>query len=280
MRFDSIVHAAVLYIYVCVHVQASAVPVRISGATGDKASLVNGVFEPKAGELHNGHAVYYKAGEPDTCLRYCKDWTWAVSRIADKEANNNTCYAHSVKTGLKLPNDGSSWKVCVDDKLVKQPIQWTTLTAEVHACVLAVCEAFCHVYVCVHDYMCVCVCVCMRVYVYVCLCVCLCVYVCLCVEGREVVLWACADCCHLAPTSPCHIVLCVRTGPAMTSVLRLLDHACLCLCLAGRDSIHGGKAHARRESCGTHLSLTALCHCEASFSIPIVTPTAYVMSDI
>ena len=89
---------------------------------------MNGVYEPVPGQLHNGRAVYTKAGSSTLCLRYTLDDHWAVSRALDKDTNNDAGYAFSEEFGLALPEDVKSWKI--NDEL--QPsVQVVTLTAQV-----------------------------------------------------------------------------------------------------------------------------------------------------
>ena len=120
---------------VCSPVQAAAVPLRIAGATGPAASLVNGVYTPVPGELYNGHAIFVNAGEPDKYLRYLPNHSWAVGRTEDKDANNSRGWACSVEGGVALPQDAKSWRVGVGpDKWEVQPdVRVATLTPQVRA---------------------------------------------------------------------------------------------------------------------------------------------------
>ena len=96
--------------------------------TGCEASKVNGVYEPVPEQLHNGRAVYTKAGSPELCLYCTPDDQWAVSRAKDMDTNNNAGYAFSAGSGLAFPQDGKSWKI--NDEL--QPSMLVvTLTAQV-----------------------------------------------------------------------------------------------------------------------------------------------------
>ena len=128
---------------------------RISGATGDDAVFVNGVFEPVQGERHNGHAVYRKAGEPGWWLRYCPDHTWAVSPTGSKDANDSAGMAFSVETGAAWPQDVKIWELYAttdSGELVKQPsVRVITLTSQVCD------EDMCECVICTTYVMCVCV---------------------------------------------------------------------------------------------------------------------------
>jgi len=85
--------------------------VRVDGASGDLASLVNGVFA-LGEELYNGRALYRKVGDPHCWLWFAPDGRWTVSNTKDKDANINTAgWAYSVTRGLSLPTDPSVWKV-------------------------------------------------------------------------------------------------------------------------------------------------------------------------
>ncbi len=99
--------------------QGAPQQVIISGASGDNAAFVNGSFLC-VDELYNGRALYRKDGDPNAWLRYCLDSYWAVSDTANKVANNNICYAHSVNMGMAFATGESLWNMWVDGKLVEQ----------------------------------------------------------------------------------------------------------------------------------------------------------------
>ena len=92
---------------------------RVDGASGDRASVVNGVFALEEA-LYNGRALYRKVGDPHCWLRFAPNRTWTISNTVDKDANNNAGDAFSSSFGLSLPTDSSVWEVFVDGKLVKQ----------------------------------------------------------------------------------------------------------------------------------------------------------------
>ena len=92
---------------------------RVDGASGDRASVVNGVFAREE-ELYNGRALYRKVGDPHCWLRFTPNRTWVISNTVNKDANNNAGDAYSSSLGLSLPTDSSVWEVFVDGKWVKQ----------------------------------------------------------------------------------------------------------------------------------------------------------------
>ena len=92
---------------------------RVDGASGDRASVVNGVFALEE-ELYNGRALYRKVGDPHFWLRFAPNRCWVISDTVNKDANNNAGVAFSSSLGLSLPTDSSVWEVWVDGKLVKQ----------------------------------------------------------------------------------------------------------------------------------------------------------------
>ena len=92
---------------------------RVDGASGDCASVVNGVFALEE-ELYNGRALYRKVGDPHCWLLYQPNSRWVITNTVAKGANNNAGEAFSSSRGLSLPTDSSVWEVWVDDELVKQ----------------------------------------------------------------------------------------------------------------------------------------------------------------
>ena len=92
---------------------------RVDGASGDRASVVNGVFALEE-ELYNGRALYRKVGDPHCWLRFTPGSWWVISDTVAKDANNDDGYAFSSSLGLSLPTDSSVWEVWVDGKWVKQ----------------------------------------------------------------------------------------------------------------------------------------------------------------
>ena len=92
---------------------------RVDGASGYLASVVNGVFALEE-ELYNGRALYRKVGDPHWWLRFAPNSYWAISDTVDKDANNNVGYAFSSSRGLSLPTDSLVWEFKVDGEFVKQ----------------------------------------------------------------------------------------------------------------------------------------------------------------
>ena len=99
--------------------QGAPQQVIISGASGNNAAFVNGSFLC-VDELYNGRALYQKVGDPNAWLLYRMDSTWGVTNTANKVANNNNCYAHSVNAGMAFATGESLWYVLVDGNLVEQ----------------------------------------------------------------------------------------------------------------------------------------------------------------
>ena len=92
---------------------------RVDGASGDRASVVNGVFALEE-ELYNGRALYRKVGDPHRWLRFAPCSRWIISDTVNKDENNNAGVAFSSSFGLSLPTDSSVWKMFVDDEWVEQ----------------------------------------------------------------------------------------------------------------------------------------------------------------
>ena len=92
---------------------------RVDGASGDLASVLNGVFAREE-ELYNGRALYRKVGDPNCWLRFTPNSRWIISYTVNKDANNNAGVAYSSSRDLSLPTDSSVWEVGVDDEFVKQ----------------------------------------------------------------------------------------------------------------------------------------------------------------
>ena len=65
---------------------------RVDGASGNFASLVNGVFALEE-ELYNGRALYRKVGDPHWWLLFNKNSYWAITDTVNKDANDNAGYA-------------------------------------------------------------------------------------------------------------------------------------------------------------------------------------------
>ncbi len=70
---------------------ARAEPVFISGATGDKAALINGVFVPTRMKGLDGRVLYAKQGDASTCIEHFKGH-WQVKAVSNNGANNCWIY--------------------------------------------------------------------------------------------------------------------------------------------------------------------------------------------
>ena len=61
----------------------------LTGAVGDNAPKINGVFKPMAaGEAQNYHTAYEKVQDEDTVLWHSKDGQWVVSNLQAKVRND------------------------------------------------------------------------------------------------------------------------------------------------------------------------------------------------
>jgi hypothetical protein len=93
---------------------ARAVPVFISGATGDKAAFVNGFFEPTQEKGPDGRVMYSKRGDVDviSCIRHHKG-AWEVQLVPIEPDNRADYY---VEGGCALEDCASRvWKM-VDEQ--------------------------------------------------------------------------------------------------------------------------------------------------------------------
>ena len=116
---------------------------------------MNGVYEPVEAELHNGHAIFIKAGDPGWWLLYTPTHYWAVTDTEHKYSSDGFGWAFSVKTNVGLPQDVKSWKVHVGNgKAVVQPN--VRVVIQVSVCVYPKCLRAC-------VRMSVCICGCMRI---------------------------------------------------------------------------------------------------------------------
>ena len=100
----------------------------LSGATGQYASAINGVFEP-TGEENNGKPLYRKVGDPGWWLRCNPNGSWMVSPKVDMEANNKTGMCHSAEIGLAHPTLATEWKVAKEGKFVAEAGMTATVSA-------------------------------------------------------------------------------------------------------------------------------------------------------
>eukprot|EP00729_Bicosta_minor_P021052 gene21052-biopygen19309 len=114
--------------------------VEIKGAAGLNGPRVNGMYE-KVEAMQNGKPVYIKVGSSGmVCCWYAPDGKWFVSATTDKDANENTGFAHSIETGLAAPELVTQWNVlALGDKWEVQPAVIVAVLsgAEVHAAKVA-----------------------------------------------------------------------------------------------------------------------------------------------
>jgi hypothetical protein len=87
--------------------------VKISGATGSRADIVNGVFVLTSGTVENGAPAYQKEGDDDKWLARNTYGQWWVSTTESRGTEEGYCY--SVEAGLANPCEASSWNVALGD---------------------------------------------------------------------------------------------------------------------------------------------------------------------
>ena len=112
--------------------QSGVVPsVRIIGATGINAGVINGVYEP-TGELSDGNmTVYRKMGAGDVWLEYhASTKLWQVKRTAAK--GTSVCLAYCVVTVKGLPTEcpKGQWQIDDGSKFYPQPAITVSITSE------------------------------------------------------------------------------------------------------------------------------------------------------
>jgi hypothetical protein len=100
----------------------------LSGATGQYASAINGVFEP-TGEEHNSKPLLGKVGDPGWWLRCTPSGSWVVSRTASKEANDVVGECYSAERGLAHPTLATGWEVAKAGKFVAEAGMTATVSA-------------------------------------------------------------------------------------------------------------------------------------------------------
>ena len=83
--------------------------VKISGATGPNAHLINGVFVLTSGTVANVAPVYQKEGNDHIWLALGTNEKWWVTSTEGRGTNREFCY--SDEKGLANPCEASSWKV-------------------------------------------------------------------------------------------------------------------------------------------------------------------------
>eukprot|EP00729_Bicosta_minor_P002777 gene2777-biopygen25830 len=124
------------------HVEAAATllgGVEIKGAAGSFGAAVNGMYE-KVEEMQNGKPVYMKVDSSGmVCCWYAPNGKWFVSPTKNKDANENTGYAHSIAAGLAAPELATQLTVYLGDTWEVQPAVTVAVLfgAEVHAAKIA-----------------------------------------------------------------------------------------------------------------------------------------------
>jgi hypothetical protein len=107
----------------------------ITGATGPRGHLVNGVFEPVLGKSCNDMPVYRNKDAPDYWMECCQmgaEWKWYVKLTEHLGENNTTCYGYSqcaaFNRQVALPQDMplGNWSVSTGNGFNAMPA--TTLT--------------------------------------------------------------------------------------------------------------------------------------------------------
>ena len=83
--------------------------VRIAGATGDWAKLINGEYE--ASGQHNGWPVYRQVQDPEQWLLMGLDGSWWVTDAATKEAKDTWGLMHCPEQHVLLPTRAARWRV-------------------------------------------------------------------------------------------------------------------------------------------------------------------------
>jgi hypothetical protein len=89
----------------------AAIPaVLFAGATGAKADLINGTYDPV--DVYNGKVLFQKRGDPATWLRWdrCRA-NWIVSSAADKDDNNSAGWCYCTDLALDDPRHAKTWRV-------------------------------------------------------------------------------------------------------------------------------------------------------------------------
>jgi len=102
--------------------------INIQGATGPKASCVNGTFKP-TDEISNGATVYSKVGDTDKWIEYQRNQKWAVKRTSSK--GTTKCWAYVACDSLRPLEECMQvdWMVSVSggEGFEAQPVIVTTV---------------------------------------------------------------------------------------------------------------------------------------------------------
>ena len=125
----------------CVHVLQHPTAVRVIGATGPIAPLVNGLYEP-FGTQQNARAVFRRVDAPDWRLFYDTTGQWLFTDAKSQEQNEIAGFAHCVEVGLALPQDAAQWRVSDGEQYELQAsVRVTALSDEVACVPLLDCES-------------------------------------------------------------------------------------------------------------------------------------------
>jgi hypothetical protein len=84
-------------------------PFEVNGATGPKATIVNGTYTPTEERL-NGKTVYSKLGDDSKCLYFATDKTWIVTNTTAAKEGKLAGFAHT-EAGLSHPTLAKQWNV-------------------------------------------------------------------------------------------------------------------------------------------------------------------------
>ena len=103
--------------------EVEAVALRISGAQGPYADVINGLFERTDDEKDG---PVWKQREGDRCLYSWSGKQWWVSNAKDKDARDAHGLARSEVMGRSsLPNDACKWDVFIrNDHYEEQQVRW------------------------------------------------------------------------------------------------------------------------------------------------------------
>ena len=82
--------------------------VKIGGATGARASTINGVYVLRNDTMH-GAPVFQKEGDPDKWLARGTTGIWRVQPAADR--GTVRCWCYSTIDGLASPWEVQDWNV-------------------------------------------------------------------------------------------------------------------------------------------------------------------------
>jgi len=95
---------------------------RITGADGPVASIINGDYSPSP-SMYNGKMLYRNKDNPNVWLRYVTAGglkQWRVSTSKSLNANNDKGYLYNEEPGLDLPSSGKMWYVWMGSRWMLQ----------------------------------------------------------------------------------------------------------------------------------------------------------------